>query len=44
MVLVDLPFNKGQSALLHKQPDRVWRIDLQLGWNIDKEKESSRSG
>jgi 3-(3-hydroxy-phenyl)propionate hydroxylase len=35
----DPPFNKGQSALLHKQPDRVWRIDLQLGWNIDKEKE-----
>ena len=35
----DPPFNKGQSALLHKQPDGVWRIDLQLGWNIDKEKE-----
>ncbi len=35
----DPPFNKGQSALLHKQPDGVWRIDLQLGWDIDKEKE-----
>ena len=35
----DPPFNKGQSALLHKQPDGVWRIDLQLGWNIDKEVE-----
>lgn len=35
----DPPFNKGQSALLHKQPDHVWRIDLQLGWDIDKEKE-----
>ncbi|MBA5778753.1 FAD-dependent oxidoreductase [Stappia sp. F7233] len=35
----DPPFNKGQSALLHKQPDNVWRIDLQLGWDIDKEKE-----
>jgi 3-(3-hydroxy-phenyl)propionate hydroxylase len=35
----DPPFNQGQSALLHKQPDGVWRIDLQLGWNIDKEKE-----
>ena len=35
----DPPFNRGQSALLHKQPDDVWRIDLQLGWNIDKEKE-----
>lgn len=35
----DPPFNQGQSALLHKQPDGVWRIDLQLGWDIDKEKE-----
>lgn len=35
----DPPFNPGQSALLHKQPDDVWRIDLQLGWNIDKEAE-----
>jgi 3-(3-hydroxy-phenyl)propionate hydroxylase len=35
----DPPFNRGQSALLHKQPDHVWRIDLQLGWHIDKEKE-----
>jgi 3-(3-hydroxy-phenyl)propionate hydroxylase len=35
----DPPFNRGQSALLHKQPDNVWRIDLQLGWNIDKQKE-----
>ncbi|WP_420004159.1 FAD-dependent oxidoreductase [Arenibacterium sp. LLYu02] len=35
----DPPFNKGQSALLHKQPDGVWRIDLQLGWDIDKEVE-----
>ncbi len=25
--------------MLHSQPDNVWRIDLQLGWNIDKEKE-----
>ena len=33
------PFNRGQSALLHKQPDNVWRIDLQLGWEIDKEQE-----
>ena len=29
----------GQSALLHKQPDDVWRIDFQLGWDIDREKE-----
>ncbi|WP_171102491.1 FAD-dependent oxidoreductase [Ruegeria sp. HKCCD7255] len=35
----DPPFNRGQSALLHKQPDGVWRIDLQLGWDIDKDKE-----
>ncbi len=35
----DPPFNRGQSALLHKQPDGIWRIDLQLGWNIDREAE-----
>ena len=35
----DPPFNKGQSALLHRQPDDVWRIDLQLGWDIDREAE-----
>lgn len=35
----DPPFNRGQSALLHKQPDGIWRIDLQLGWDIDREKE-----
>lgn len=35
----DPPFNKGQSALLHKQPDDVWRIDLQLGWDADPEEE-----
>ena len=29
----------GQSALLHKQPDDIWRIDFQLGWDIDREKE-----
>lgn len=38
----DPPFNRNQSALLHKQPDNVWRIDLQLGWDIDKEKEKKR--
>lgn len=35
----DPPFNRGQSALLHKQPDNVWRIDLQLGWDIDRDRE-----
>jgi 3-(3-hydroxy-phenyl)propionate hydroxylase len=31
----DPPFHAGQSALLHKQPDDVWRIDLQLDRNAD---------
>ncbi len=35
----DPPFNRGQSALLHKQPDNVWRIDFQIGWDIDREEE-----
>ena len=31
------PFeHAGQSALLHKQPDDIWRIDFQLGWDIDR--------
>ena len=33
----DPPFNPGQSALMHKQPDDVWRLDFQLGWDIDRE-------
>lgn len=33
----DPPFNRGGSALLHKQPDDVWRLDFQLGWDIDRE-------
>ena len=32
-------FKSGDSALLHKQPDGVWRIDFQLGWNIDRKAE-----
>ena len=28
-------FHPGQSALLHKQPDNIYRIDLQLGWDAD---------
>jgi 3-(3-hydroxy-phenyl)propionate hydroxylase len=35
----DPPFHSGQSALLHKQPDDVWRIDLQLGRDADPEVE-----
>lgn len=31
----DPPFHDGRSALLHKQPDDVWRIDLQLGREAD---------
>lgn len=31
--------NSGQSALLHKQPDDIWRIDFQLGWDIDRKAE-----
>lgn len=26
----------GWSSLIHKQPDGVWRLDFQLGWDIDK--------
>jgi len=35
----DPPFHPGQSALLHRQPDNVWRIDLQLGRDADPEVE-----
>ncbi len=35
----DPPFNPGQSALLHRQADDVWRIDLQLGWDADPDEE-----
>ncbi len=34
-------FHPGQSALLHKQPDNIYRIDLQLGWDADPEVEKS---
>ncbi|MEZ5819276.1 MAG: FAD-dependent oxidoreductase [Xanthobacteraceae bacterium] len=33
----DPPFHAGRSALLHKQPDDVWRIDLQLRPDADPE-------
>ncbi len=32
----DPPFNRGETALMHKQPDDVWRLDFQLGWDIDR--------
>ncbi|BAM86540.1 putative FAD-binding monooxygenase [Bradyrhizobium oligotrophicum S58] len=31
----DPPFHAGRSALLHRQPDNVWRIDLQLSRYAD---------
>lgn len=31
----DPPFHRNQSVLLHRQPDDMWRIDFQLGWDAD---------
>ena len=36
----DSPFNRGQSALLHRQADDVWRVDLQLGRDADPAREA----
>jgi 3-(3-hydroxy-phenyl)propionate hydroxylase len=35
------PFHNGQSALLHKQPDNIYRIDLQLGPRTDPKEEAT---
>ena len=35
----DPPFHAGESALMHRQADKVWRIDFQLGWDADPEVE-----
>jgi 3-(3-hydroxy-phenyl)propionate hydroxylase len=35
----DPPFHRGQSTLLHRQADNVWRLDFQLGWDADPELE-----
>ena len=35
----DPAFHPNQSVLLHRQPDGVWRIDFQLGWDADPEHE-----
>jgi 3-(3-hydroxy-phenyl)propionate hydroxylase len=35
----DPPFNRGRSALLHKQADDVWRLDFQLGAAADRDEE-----
>ena len=33
------PFHPDASVLLHRQPDSMWRIDFQLGWDADPEAE-----
>jgi 3-(3-hydroxy-phenyl)propionate hydroxylase len=35
----DPSFHPNQSVLLHMQPDGVWRIDFQLGWDADPDEE-----
>ncbi|RZS54561.1 FAD-dependent oxidoreductase [Sphaerotilus mobilis] len=35
----DPPFHRGQSVLLHREADNVWRIDFQLGWDADPDEE-----
>jgi 3-(3-hydroxy-phenyl)propionate hydroxylase len=37
----DPPFHAGRSALLHRQPDDIWRIDLQLSPDADPVVEKS---
>ena len=34
------PFHGGQSTLLHKQADDIWRIDFQIGWDSDPDEET----
>ncbi|PLC50016.1 FAD-dependent oxidoreductase [Pollutimonas subterranea] len=36
----DPPFHPNQSVLLHSQPDNVWRVDFQLGWDADPAEET----
>ena len=35
----DPPFHPNQSVLLHSQPNGIWRIDFQLGWDADPAEE-----
>lgn len=35
----DPPFHSGESSLLHKQADNIWRIDFQLGRDADSVEE-----
>lgn len=30
---------QGASTLLHKQPDDIWRVDFQIGWDVDRQQE-----
>ena len=32
-------FKSGASTLMHKQPDGEWRIDFQIGWDVDRKEE-----
>ena len=34
------PFHQGPSTLLHKQADDIWRIDFQLGPDVDPDEEA----
>ena len=33
------PHGSGASTLLHKQPDDIWRVDFQIGWDVDRKEE-----
>ncbi|PIE13085.1 MAG: FAD-dependent oxidoreductase [Rhodobacterales bacterium] len=35
----DPSHGEGASTLLHKQPDDVWRVDFQIGWDVDRAEE-----
>lgn len=35
----DPSYHRGWSTLLHRQPDHVWRLDFQLGWDADPDEE-----
>jgi len=35
----DPSYHRGQSTLLHRQADNVWRLDFQLGWDKDPNEE-----
>lgn len=39
----DPPFHPGKSALLHKQPDNIYRIDLQLDAGADPKAEAEEA-